>query len=98
MHLLAHEVAHTVQQGGGGGSGVQAKLAIGGASDAAEHEADHAADAMVHGAPAKVSSTTPGTVQRWGFIGVKPYNGNAEYPRIVRPHLRHALADTTLND
>ncbi|MBZ0236970.1 MAG: hypothetical protein K8M05_31870, partial [Deltaproteobacteria bacterium] len=31
-------------------------------------------------------------------IKVRPYNGNKEYPSIVRPHLRHALADASLND
>lgn len=53
QHLLAHEVAHTVQQGGGGPSGgPQAKLEVGSPDDAAEHEADRAADAMVAGRPA----------------------------------------------
>lgn len=55
QHLIAHEVAHTVQQRGGAPSR-QNKLEVSSPHDAAEHEADHAADAMVAGAPATVSS------------------------------------------
>lgn len=57
-HLLAHEVAHTVQQGGGGG--LQAKLEVSEPGDALEVEADRAADAMVSGAPATVSRGATG--------------------------------------
>ncbi|MEZ4399061.1 MAG: DUF4157 domain-containing protein [Kofleriaceae bacterium] len=46
MHLLAHEVAHTVQQAGGA-QRRQHKLEVSAPQDAAEHEADRAADAMV---------------------------------------------------
>jgi hypothetical protein len=53
QHLLAHEVAHTVQQAGGA-SGWQPKLEIGSATDPAELEADRAADAMVAGRSAQV--------------------------------------------
>ena len=49
-HLLAHEVAHTVQQQGGTPTR-QNKLAVSTPFDAAEHEADSAADAMVAGSP-----------------------------------------------
>ncbi|CAN5309155.1 hypothetical protein BH11MYX1_BH11MYX1_08870 [soil metagenome] len=55
QHLLAHEVAHTVQQRGGASSR-QHKLEVSSPHDAAEHEADRAADAMVAGTPAAVSS------------------------------------------
>lgn len=55
QHLLAHEVAHTVQQGGAP-AGVQEKLEVSSPADPAEHEADHAADAMVAG---KSASVTP---------------------------------------
>ena len=54
MHLLAHEVAHTVQQGPGGAP--QAKLEVSQPGDPLEHEADRAADAMVIGAPTAVSA------------------------------------------
>lgn len=50
LHLLAHEVAHTVQQSGGA-QRTQFKLAVSSSTDAAEHEADRAADAMVSDAP-----------------------------------------------
>ncbi len=53
--LLAHEVAHTVQQRGAA-PGPQAKLAIGESGAPAEREADRAADAMISGAPARVTS------------------------------------------
>jgi hypothetical protein len=58
QHLLAHEVAHTVQQRGGNPSGVQYKLEVSAPGDAFEHEADHAAAAMVSGAPASVSTAS----------------------------------------
>lgn len=54
-HLLAHEVAHTVQQSRGGGGGPQYKLAVSG-EGGAEREADTAADAMLDGRPASVSA------------------------------------------
>jgi Domain of unknown function (DUF4157) len=56
-HLLAHEVAHTVQQQGGSPSR-QNKLEVSGPQDAAEHEADRAADAMVSGGQALVTGAT----------------------------------------
>ena len=58
-HLLAHEVAHTVQQRGGAAHAPQAKLAISSPGDTAEVEADTAADAMVAGAPARVTAAAP---------------------------------------
>jgi hypothetical protein len=48
QHLLAHEVAHTVQQAGAAPQR-QAKLEVSAPGDASEHEADRAADAMVSG-------------------------------------------------
>ncbi len=53
-HLLAHEVAHTVQQGSGA-QRMQFKLDVSSPGDAHEHEADSAADAMVAGRAASVS-------------------------------------------
>ncbi len=55
QHLLAHEVAHTVQQGSGAASGLQPKLEVSSPGDAGEVEADQAADAMIAGRPAAVS-------------------------------------------
>ena len=57
IHLLAHEVAHTVQQSGGA-QRMQAKLEVSTPGDAAEVEADRAADAMVAGQLADVSSAS----------------------------------------
>ncbi|HEV7554540.1 MAG TPA: DUF4157 domain-containing protein, partial [Kofleriaceae bacterium] len=53
-HLLAHEVAHTVQQQGSSPTR-QNKLEVSSPHDAAEHEADRAADAMVSGGAFAVS-------------------------------------------
>jgi hypothetical protein len=57
QHLLAHEVAHTVQQRGGSPTR-QHKLEVSSPGDAFEHEADRAADAMVSGAPVQVSAAS----------------------------------------
>ncbi|MDQ3341919.1 MAG: DUF4157 domain-containing protein [Myxococcota bacterium] len=56
-HLLAHEVAHTVQQAGGA-QRMQFKLAVSSPGDSLEHEADRAAEAMVAGAPAQVTGAS----------------------------------------
>jgi hypothetical protein len=56
--LLAHEVAHTVQQGSAAsGRSPQFKLDVTQAGDALEVEADRAADSMVAGRPFDLSST-----------------------------------------
>ncbi|MGH9885275.1 MAG: DUF4157 domain-containing protein, partial [bacterium] len=47
-HLIAHEVAHTVQQGGGAGT-VQRSAAVSSPGDAAERQADTFADAFASG-------------------------------------------------
>ena len=51
QRLLAHEVAHTVQQGGVA-SGPQLEAEVSQRGDPFEHEADHAAEAMLRGRPA----------------------------------------------
>jgi hypothetical protein len=56
QELIAHEVAHTVQQRGGSPAR-QNKLSISSAGDAHELEADRAAVAMVTGAPAMLSTS-----------------------------------------
>jgi hypothetical protein len=63
QHLLAHEVAHTVQQAGGAEMR-QNKLEVSAPDDAHEVEADRAASAMVAGQPTTVSTTTHGGVSR----------------------------------
>ncbi len=56
--LIAHEVAHTVQQANGGAT-VQHKLETSQPGDAAEVDADRAATAMVAGTPTTVGASAP---------------------------------------
>ena len=63
QHLLAHEVAHTVQQSGAA-TAPQCKLEVSAPGDAHEVEADRAADAMVTGAPASVSPAGAGIARK----------------------------------
>jgi len=56
--LLAHELAHTVQQGDGGRGGFHGKLEIGSPDSADEREADRAAEAVE--GPAAVGPKLPG--------------------------------------
>jgi hypothetical protein len=58
QHLLAHEVAHTVQQHGGVGRRPQFQLEVSTPTDRYELEADRAADAMITGAPTRISSAS----------------------------------------
>lgn len=62
-HLLAHEVAHTVQQQGASPTR-QHKLEVSTPGDTAEVEADRAADAMVSGGQAAVSSIGGGAQRK----------------------------------
>ena len=67
QHLLAHEVAHTVQQRGSDPTR-QNKLDVSAPGDAFEVEADRAADAMVSGAPTSVSrGGVPGISRKINF-------------------------------
>ncbi len=68
LHLLAHEVAHTVQQGGGH-EGVQRQLAVGASTDGAELEADRFADHIVHGTDQPALSPTGLSIQRQEATG-----------------------------
>ena len=63
MHLLAHEVAHTVQQRGAAPTR-QHRLEVSAPHDPAEVEADRAADAMVAGASAHVGAVSSAAVAR----------------------------------
>jgi len=58
--LIAHEVAHTVQQGDSVGGGAQFALEVSQPGDAFETEADRAAASMVTGQPAEVSRGSAG--------------------------------------
>jgi Domain of unknown function (DUF4157) len=62
QHLIAHEVAHTVQQRGGSPTR-QNKLEVSSPDDAFEHEADHAANAMVSGQVARVGVARVGVAR-----------------------------------
>jgi uncharacterized protein DUF4157 len=78
--LLAHEVAHTVQQRGGT-EVRQNKLAISTAQDAAEAEADRAADAMLAG---RAASVTPGAtmISRWEAPVIADEDNPGIYDRV----------------
>jgi hypothetical protein len=84
-HLIAHEVAHTVQQRGGAAVR-QHKLEVSAPGDAAEHEADRAADAMVAGRPALATSTAAGsrTLHRSFLPSAAPASGGSK-PTIGYP-------------
>ena len=60
--LLAHELAHVIQQGGVANS--TDNLTIGPADDPLEHEADSAASRATQGSVAAVRMNTPGSVRR----------------------------------
>jgi hypothetical protein len=68
LHLLAHEVAHTVQQGATAGE-PQCALEVSEPGDAAEQEADRVADALVAGRlapmPTIAASLPQRKLQRW---------------------------------
>jgi len=64
QHLVAHEVAHTVQQAGGTATR-QNKLEVSAPGDAHEVEADRAASAMVDGQPTAITTSTNGGVSRF---------------------------------
>ncbi|HEX6747307.1 MAG TPA: DUF4157 domain-containing protein [Longimicrobium sp.] len=72
LRLLAHELAHVVQQGGDRGEGagaVQPALEVGPAQTPAETEADRAADAVMAGGRASVRRAGGGLLLRrvpWG--------------------------------
>lgn len=69
QQLIAHEVAHTVQQRGVSSS-AQQKLEVSTPGDACEVEADVAAAAMVTGAPAAVRVGSASGIARWLDAGM----------------------------
>ena len=58
-HLLAHELAHTVQQRGQGGA-IAPRLRVGASSTAAEVEADRVADGVMAAGPVQAIHARPG--------------------------------------
>jgi hypothetical protein len=89
--LLAHEVAHTVQQRGGTPVR-QNKLEVSSPGDAAEHEADRAADAMVAGRSATVGGFTA-QVSRNAITDPGPDPFDAELPPAVLAQIDQLTLD-----
>lgn len=79
-HLLAHELAHVVQQQNSG-TGTLNTFAIGGANDPAEHEADRAAERVMSGSetPA-ISSSAPVLRRACGGAEIGRPEGCREVP------------------
>jgi len=72
--LLAHELAHVVQQSSGAAN-MQARLEIGRSDDPAEAEADHAAERVTHGETALLGlSAAPSALRRQAAkVGPQPH-------------------------
>lgn len=79
-HLLAHELAHTLQDPGA--SGMHASLAIGHPNDSTERAADDAADAVVRGDRVEVARSSGGVVRRQ-LTGCSASNGADEMQKVV---------------
>ncbi len=77
-HLIAHEVAHTVQQAGSAAA-PQYKLDVSQPGDSCEVEADHAADRMVRGEPARVSSGGAGVSRQIMRKELRPIDSNTTH-------------------
>jgi hypothetical protein len=73
--LLAHELAHTIQQQAHP-TAPQAKLAIGSAHDPAESAADRAADAALRGAPMPALSPAAPAIRRYQITSVDQINAD----------------------
>ncbi len=95
-HLLAHEVAHTVQQGSGS-SGPQTKLEVSSPGDACELEADRAADAMTSGRSFSVggSSGVHRSIMRTGEDDAAPA---VSAPPVTAPPVAGATGDGAAPD
>lgn len=95
--LLAHELAHTIQQGGAGSFG-SAALEINHPADAGEREADRAAAATVTGFAAEPLSAAAVGVQRQ-TAGPGPGSQAASDSLIenVSPFLASAIGSTSLH-
>ncbi len=89
-HLLAHEVAHTVQQAGR----MQFKLAVSSPGDHFEHEADRAADAMVAGQTASVGSAGASIAREMTFPPDK-LTGKNPLPQMKFPTDKSNAKDVT---
>lgn len=63
-HLIAHEIAHVVQQQGGAAREVRGRLEVSAPGDALELEAERFADAFAAGGTATIAQRTGAVVQR----------------------------------
>jgi hypothetical protein len=63
-HLIAHEIAHVVQQQGGAAREVRERLEVSAPGDALELEAERFADAFAAGGTATIAQRTGAVVQR----------------------------------
>jgi hypothetical protein len=64
--LIAHELAHVVQQGGAAGARAMPSLEIGAVNAPEEREAEHAANRVAEGAAVGTVSRSPAAVRRYG--------------------------------
>lgn len=80
-HLLAHELAHTIQDAGD--SALHPKLELGAADDASERAADRAADAVALGQKASVAPAGGGVVRRQ-IAECYASNGKDDMQKVVR--------------
>jgi outer membrane protein OmpA-like peptidoglycan-associated protein len=98
-HLLAHELAHTVQQRGSAPSGSQA-LRISDPSGPSEREAGHAADAAMAGRPAKLQAGIASGLQRQAAAGAGPSATKFDSDSLIEgasPFLAAAIGSVTLD-
>jgi hypothetical protein len=93
--LIAHELAHVIQQHGVGAH-AQAKLTIGDSGDSAEHEADRAADIVVSGgAPARVQADESRAVVQRQDDDIPSGSGRGGSPRTPSLPVPDVVEDPT---
>ena len=94
QHLIAHEVAHTIQQREGAPSR-QHELEVSAAEDHSELEADRFADSVIRGgAPAAMSAQRP-IVARETLSGTNPAERTDATGAAITRHRAATLGDTT---
>lgn len=93
-HLLAHEVAHTVQNRGGSVPVMQAKLEVSTPADAAEVEAEQAADAIVAGTSPDISGEAGAVAGNAAMLGRDDDpSAVTDSPAVTGPEQTPASAD-----
>jgi Domain of unknown function (DUF4157) len=88
MHLLAHELTHTIQQSRGAVSGTSIGdgLAVSDPTDAFEQEASSAADSVTRGGSVSVTGSSGTAVQRMVLQRETPNNTPAPAPTASPPN------------